>query len=108
MKKVLLTLLMAVVFLPMAMGQTKADRIFVTENATECGAFTWIDGNTYATDTTVMYTSGDTVYVLNLTMLPAVVDTTAMVEVTGECVYTNHGKRALSMTRSARCRTATV
>ena len=92
MKKVLLTLLMAVVFLPMAMGQTKADRIFVTENATECGAFTWIDGNTYATDTTVMYTSGDTVYVLNLTMLPAVVDTTAMVEVTGECVYTNHGK----------------
>ena len=88
MKKVLLSLFMAIICLPMAFGQTKGDRVFLTQNETGCGSFTWTINNvTYTEDTTVMYVVGDTVYVLNLTVNPAIYDTAEVVEATGTCFY---------------------
>ena len=83
MKKVLLSLLLAVACMPMAIGQ-KAGTL-VTTDTTVCGKFVWIDGNTYTSDTAVMYTQGENIYVLNLTMLPATVDTAVAIPVTGIC-----------------------
>lgn len=84
MKKVVLSLLLAIACVPMAFGQNKAGNL-ITTDTTVCGRFHWIDGVTYTTDTTVMYREGENVYVLNLTMLPSTIDTANAVPVTGIC-----------------------
>ena len=79
---------MAIICLPMAFGQTKGDRVFVTQNETGCGSFLWtINNMAYTEDTTVMYVLGDTIYVLNLTVNPAIYDTADVIEASGSCLY---------------------
>lgn len=68
MKKVLFSLLMAFVCLPMAFGQSKDAPNVQTTDTVVCGSLNWIDGNTYATDTVVMYVSGSDAYILRLTI----------------------------------------
>lgn len=86
MKKVLLSLLLAIACMPMAIGQNKAGNL-VTIDTTVCSSFTWIDGFTYTHDTVALYTSASdsTVYVLNLTMSGAVTDTANAIELDGIC-----------------------
>ena len=86
MKKALLSLLLAIACMPMAFGQNKAGNL-VTTDTTVCGQFRWVDGVTYTTDTAVLYvdTASNTTYVLNLTMLPPVYDTTNAIPLEGVC-----------------------
>ncbi len=86
MKKVLLSLLMAVVCLPIAFGQA-ADRPFVTTSQVSCGPYTWaVDSVTYTSDTTVLVISDTAIYVLDLTVRAASGDTTQVYD-TVNCVY---------------------
>lgn len=86
MKKVLLSLLMAVVCLPIAFGQA-ADRPFVTTSQIACGEYVWpVDSMTYTHDTTVMVITDSAIYVLDLTIRTASGDTTQIVD-TANCVY---------------------
>ncbi len=86
MKKVLLSLLMAVVCLPIAFGQA-ADRPFVTTSQISCGPYTWpINSETYSSDTTVLVISDTAIYVLDLTVRTASGDTTQVVD-SANCVY---------------------
>ncbi len=66
MKKVLFSLLLALVCLPMAIGQSKDIPAFVRVDTTACGSFTWIDGQNYTSDTAVMFVRNDTAYALFL------------------------------------------
>ncbi len=68
MKKVLLSLLLAVLCLPFAMAQTKANRQIVTLDTVVCDQFTWVNNVTYTADTSIMITRNDTMFVLNLTV----------------------------------------
>lgn len=90
MKKVLLSLLLAITCMPV-FAQIDAAPIVVPVNVTRCTPFTWdVTGETYANDTVLMvrHTVGanDTVYVLNL-----VVDSTNIgrkdTAVSAKCVY---------------------
>lgn len=88
MKKVLLSLLLAIASVPMAFGQSKAGSM-VTVDTTVCGSFTWAVNNvTYTSDTIVIYTVGDTNYVLNLTMRAPSVNTADTAVASGNC-YVN-------------------
>lgn len=86
MKKVLLSLFLAFVCLPIAFGQA-FDRPIVTTSETACGSFTWAINNvTYTSDTTVLVISDSAVYVLDLTIRTASGDTTDFND-TANCVY---------------------
>lgn len=86
MKKVLLSLFLAFVCLPIAFGQA-FDRPIVTTSETACGSFTWAINNvTYTSDTTVLVISDTAVYVLDLTIRTASSDTTEVAD-TANCVY---------------------
>lgn len=88
MKKVLLSLLLAIACVPMAFSQSKAGQV-VTVDTTVCGSFLWtIDSVTYTTDTIVLHTIGDTTYVLNLTMRAPSINTTDTTVVDGNCSAT--------------------
>lgn len=86
MKKVLLSLLLAIACMPMAIGQNKAGNL-VTIDTTVCSSFTWMDNVTYTHDTVVLYSpAGDSnTYVLNLTMSTPVYDTNAAIQLSGIC-----------------------
>ncbi|MGX8712836.1 MAG: T9SS type A sorting domain-containing protein [bacterium] len=85
MKKVLLSLLLAIACMPVAFSQSKAGKV-VTVDTTVCGSFTWaIDSVTYTTDTVVLHNMGDTTYVLNLTMRAPSVNTTDTASAEGNC-----------------------
>ena len=92
MKKVLSSLLLALVCLPMAIGQSTAASPIKTIEETSCGSFTWINGQTYTTDTVAAYTVGDTIYVLQLTITEGVVDTARAHKLTGRCSATFRGQ----------------
>ena len=71
MKKTLLSLLLAVAFMPLALAQDNTQRIISTTSATACENYTWsANGQTYTTDTVVYYinSTDDTLFVLNLTI----------------------------------------
>lgn len=71
MKKTLLSLLLAVAFMPLALAQDNTQRIISTTSATACGSYEWsANGQTYTTDTVVYYINptDDTLFVLNLTI----------------------------------------
>ena len=86
MKKVLLSLFMAFVCLPIAFGQA-FDRPIVTTSQTACDSYTWpVDSVTYYGDTTVLIISDTAVYLLDLTILSASGDTTDVVD-SAACVY---------------------
>ena len=86
MKKVLLTLFMAFVCLPIAFGQA-FDRPIVTTSQTACGSYLWpVDSVTYTSDTTVLVIRDTAVFVLDLTIRTASGDTTEVVD-SANCVY---------------------
>ena len=86
MKKVLLSLITAIVCLPMAFGQINAGHEIKTYHESACGSFYWsVTQQTYTTDTTIAVTIGDTIHVLDFTLDSAVVDTTDAIELTGVC-----------------------
>ncbi len=84
MKKVLLSLLLAIACVPMAFSQTKAGHV-VTFDTTICGSYTWIDSVTYSTDTVALYSKGDTTYVLNLTKHAPSINVTLIDTAYGQC-----------------------
>lgn len=67
MKKVLFSLLMAFVCLPMAIGQTKDAPVVQTIDTTVCGSLTW-EGNIYTSDTVLFFLHGDSALVIRLTI----------------------------------------
>jgi hypothetical protein len=84
MKKVLLSLLLAIAFVPSAFCQSKATVLNI--DTTVCGSFTWDkNGVTYTANTVELFTDGDTAYVLNLTILEPVYDTLEAIPVTFNC-----------------------
>lgn len=89
MKKALLSLLLGLVAMPMAFGQT-----FSMVDTTMCSPLKWsVDNHTYTRDTTVVISTDTAIYVLRYTRPTLVLDTAgAPVEVMGECVATlnNH------------------
>lgn len=89
MKKVLFSLLLALVCLPMAVAQTKAAPVFHRVDVTACGSYTWdITGEAYTSDTAVMLIQGDTAYALFLTMAEPTYDTIDTVQLSGACSVT--------------------
>lgn len=92
MKKALLSLLLAIVCMPMAFGQSKAGAVFTTDT-TVCGSYLWSVNNvTYERDTFLVYTQGDSNYVLNLTVRSLNYDTVDAREITGNCVASWNNK----------------
>lgn len=91
MKKVLTSLLLAFVCLPMAMAQNSA-HVFVPVVERACGSFTWIDGQTYSSDTNAVFLKGDTVFVLDLTIVEGTVDTAKVNRISGNCSATFKNK----------------
>ena len=86
MKKVLLSLFLAFVCLPIAFGQA-FDRPIVTTSQTACGSYEWdVNHVTYTQDTTVLWITDSAVYVLDLTIRTASGDTTNVND-TANCVY---------------------
>ncbi len=86
MKKVLLSLILAFVCLPVAFGQASVGNVHVIDTSV-CGSFTWIDSVTYSQDTVAIYTDTTTgdLYVLALDIKAAVADTAEAVELNGTC-----------------------
>jgi hypothetical protein len=93
MKKVFLSLLLAIACMPAAFSQTKAGDLVITDTAV-CGAFTWdVNNVTYTSDTTVVYTTASTSYVLHLSTGGATYDTAVAHELTGYCYANWNDKR---------------
>ena len=91
MKKALLSLLVAFVALPM-FGQSPAGQTVKQEDTIMCTPLTWRDGVTYSTDTTVMYVTPDTIFVLTYTRHSAYDNTSDTIDVNGECTATWNNK----------------
>lgn len=88
MKKVLLSLLFAVCVMSGALAQKS--RVVITTDTLACGSFTWIDGNTYTSDTAVLYQTTDTLFVLNLTISANIYSEDEVLN--GECYAEWNGK----------------
>lgn len=87
MKKVFLSLFMAIVCLPLAFAQTKDGHQIVTTSETVCKPYTWsVDSVVYTHDTTVMVVTDSVIYILDLTVRTASTDTTDIAD-TAACVY---------------------
>lgn len=93
MKKALLSLLLAIVCMPMAFGQNKAGHLF-TIDTTVCSSFLWtVNGQEYNEDTVVLYQQGDSTFVLNLTVRSYNYDTVDAREFTGNCFASWNNKQ---------------
>lgn len=69
MKKALFTLLFLLATCMMAQAQEKASRVIITCDTAACESFHWnVNGQTYTIDAVETFISGDTLYVLNLTI----------------------------------------
>lgn len=80
MKKALLSLLLVVAFLPFAMSQNPLTIVSIDKVA--CGSFTWdVNGQTYTSSNvvSVVNSTNDTVYVLNLTINQVYTNTQTLV-----------------------------
>ena len=86
MKKALLSLLLAIVSLPVAFCQDYDGWHIETTNVTACGSYTWsVNHETYTCDTGVVVMDDTVLYVLALTMSEGVVDTVTPLEMSGNC-----------------------
>ncbi len=93
MKKVFLSLLLAIACMPAAFSQTKAGDLVITDTAV-CGSFTWdINNVTYTRDTTVVVTNSTATYVLHLSTAGSTYDTAVAHELTGYCFANWNNKR---------------
>lgn len=87
MKKALFTVLLILATCTMAQAQEKASRTIITCDTAACESFYWnANGQTYTSDAIETYVSGDTLYVLNLTIDHQV--TTAENVTVDRCSYT--------------------
>ena len=69
MKKALLALLFAAIFMPFAMAQDNASHNIVTTQVTRCQSFLWdVTGQTYTADTVLTIVTDNTIYILDLTI----------------------------------------
>lgn len=86
MKKALLSLLLAIVSLPIAFSQEYDGRHVETTSVTACGTYTWaVNGQTYSASTADVVMRGDTIFLLDLTMAEGVVDTLVPIQMNGGC-----------------------
>ena len=93
MKKVFLTLLLAIACTPVAFSQTKGGDLVITDTAV-CGSYTWpVNNVTYSTDTTVVVITDNATYVLHLSADGVAVDTAVARVVTGTCFANWNDKR---------------
>lgn len=93
MKKVFLSLLLAIAFMPAAFSQTKAGDLVITDTAV-CGSYTWpINNVTYNNDTTVVVSTDTATYVLHLTAASVTADTATARVLTGTCFANWNDKR---------------
>lgn len=94
MKKVFLSLLLAIVCMPAAFSQTKD--LVITDTAV-CGSYTWpVNNVTYNNDTTVIVTADATTYVLHLISASITADTAVARPLTGNCFVIWNDKRYVS------------
>ena len=86
MKKVFLSLFLAIACMPVAFSQTKGGDLVITDTAV-CGSYTWpVNNVTYTHDTTVVVSTDTASYVLHLSTAGAIIDTDAVYTVlTGDC-----------------------
>ena len=93
MKKVFLSLLLAIACVPAAFSQTKSGDLIVIDTAV-CGNFTWAVNNvTYTHDTTVVFPTDSATYVLHLSAASATVDTAVAIVLEGNCYANWNDKR---------------
>ena len=93
MKKVFLSLLLAIACVPMAFSQNKAGDVYLTDT-TICGSYTWsTNGATYTQDTVVVLTTDTATHVLILHMSNTFIDTAVARELTGYCYANYNNKR---------------
>lgn len=87
-KGLFITLLMAILMPFCLQAQTKSSE-HVVDQISACGTYTWaVNGQTYTTTQVVTYTSGDTLYVLDLTINPVYTTVSEVENVQGGCTYT--------------------
>lgn len=86
MKKALLSLLLAIVSLPIAFGQDYDGRHVETTSVTACGTYTWsVNGQSYTASTADVVMRNDTIFLLDLTIAEGVVDTITPIALNGGC-----------------------
>lgn len=93
MKKVFLSLLMALVCLPTVFAQVNVGHVIKIDSVTTCHDYVWERNNvTYTTDTVAMYSTADTTFILNFTKLMSFYDTANAIQIAGECKASWGGK----------------
>ena len=98
MKKALSSLLLAFVCLPTVFAQAPAGHSVTVDSVTSCVNYTWPRNNQqYTHDTVVMYTSGDTTFVLNFTKLSTYIDTANVINLVGACNVSWNGGLVTTM-----------
>ncbi len=78
--------------MPFLMQAQISSTTSVVSHQNACGSYTWpINGQLYTTSQVVTYTSGDTLYVLDLTVNPEYLTAQGATNVNGGCTYTWNG-----------------
>lgn len=89
MKKLLLSLVLAVAFLPLTTQAQQLDATNIKVDDIEaCDSFTWIDSNTYTADTNIFYSLNDTLHMLVLKINHS---TSSTLTETGTCSFNWRG-----------------
>lgn len=110
MKKRLFGLLAAALLMPFVMNAQGKAAINIVSTIDACDSYVWtVNGETYTTDTVVAHRSGDTLYVLDLTINPSY-NITVSDAVHGGCtftwgdsIYTTAGTHTQTFTSSKGC-----
>ena len=87
MKKRVFFLLVAALIMPWAMKAQVNSAVHIDSTLSKCDSYTWsVNGQTYTTSTVVTYVSGDTLYILDLTINQSVTNTITE-PISGGCTY---------------------
>ena len=93
MKKVFLSLLLALVGMPALFAQVNAGHTIKIDSVSTCHDYLWVrDSVVYTADTVALYTKGDTTFILNLTIMSSVYDTANAIQLAGTCKATWNSK----------------
>ncbi len=93
MKKVFLSLLLAIACMPVAFSQSKGGDVLITDTAV-CGTFTWdVNNVNYTHDTAVVVSTDTAIYVLNLHVSHITYDTLVAIDLDSNCFVEWNGKR---------------
>lgn len=110
MKKRVFFLLVAALIMPWAMKAQVNSAVHIDSTLSKCDSYTWsVNGQTYTTSTVVTYVSGDTLYILDLTINQSVTNTITE-PISGGCTfqwgnntYTENGTYTQTFTGSNGC-----